>query len=151
LALGIILLFVGTAAPQNNSGGKIETNNVKNDSEYQYISSIINESILDLQYIYNITKTLSHIIFTEYNESAGEIAEGRHFGTKGEHKAAEILFENMTNLGLYTWKEPINNTPATLCSTLLPKIFCPVRRRNAWRDGLKHGMDSMSWCVRIVA
>ena len=126
MALGIILLFVGTAAPPSINGDIIETNNVKNDSEYQYISSIINESVLDLQYIYNITKALSYIIFTEYNESAGEIAEGRHFGTKGEHKAAEILFENMTDLGLYAWKEPINNTPATLCS-IIPKIACKVQ------------------------
>jgi len=64
-----------------------------------------------LQYIYNITKALSYIIFTEYNESAGEIAKGRYFGTKGEHKAAEILYENMTKLGLYTWKERIQNIP----------------------------------------
>lgn len=126
LAIGIIILFVGTAAPLSINGDLIETNNVKNDSEYQYISSIINESILDLQYIYNITKALSYIIFTEYNESAGEIAEGRHFGTKGEHKAAEILFENMTDLGLYTWKEPINNIPATLCP-IISKIACKVQ------------------------
>ena len=111
LALGIILLFVGTAAPPSINGDIIETNNVKNDSEYQYISSIINGSVLDLQYIYNITKALSYIIFTEYNESAGEIAKGRYFGTKGEHKAAEILYENMTKLGLYTWKERIQNIP----------------------------------------
>jgi len=114
LALGIVLLFVGTAALPSINSDLIETNNVKNDSEYKYISSIINESLLDLQFIYNITENLSRIIFTEYNESAGEIAKGRDFGTKGEHKAAEILLENMTNLGLYAWKEPIKNTPVTL-------------------------------------
>ena len=65
--------------------------------------------MLDLQYIYNITENLSYIVFTEYNESAGELAKGRYFGTKGEHKAAEILFENMTKLGLYTIKEQIQN------------------------------------------
>ena len=111
LVLGIIILFVGTAAPPSINGNIIETNNVKNDSEYQYISSIINGSVLDLQYIYSITENLSNIIFTEYNESAGEIAKGRYFGTKGEHKAAEILYENMTKLGLYTWKERIQNIP----------------------------------------
>ena len=126
LALGIIILFVGTAILPVINGDIIQRNNVKNDSEYQYISSIIDESLLDLQYIYDITKALSHIIFTEYNESAGELAKGRHFGTKGEHKAAEILFENMTNLGLYTWKEPIKNTPATLCS-LTSKIASKVQ------------------------
>jgi len=114
LTLGIILLFVGTAAPPSINGDIIETDNVKIDSEYQYISSIINESVLDLQYIYNVTENLSKIIFTEYNESSGEIAKGRDFGTKGEHKAADILFENLTSLGIYTWKEPINNTPETL-------------------------------------
>jgi len=65
---------------------------------------------LDLQYIYNITENLSNIIFTEYNESAGEIAKGRAYGTKGEHRAAEILYENMTNLGLYTYKEQLCNS-----------------------------------------
>lgn len=73
------------------------------------ISSIINESLLDLQYIYNITENLSKIIFTEYNESAGELAKGRAFGSKGEHKAADIIYENMTILGLWTKKEPIKN------------------------------------------
>jgi hypothetical protein len=54
---------------------------------------------------------LSNIIFTEYNESAGEIAKGRAYGTKGEQKAAEIIFENMTRLGLYTYMEQISGTP----------------------------------------
>ena len=125
LALGILILLVVTSVIPSIDGNIMETNNVKNDSEYQYISSIINESVLDLQYIYNITKALSYIIFTEYNESVGEIAKGRNFGTKGEHKAAEILFENMTNLGLYTWKEPINNTPVTL-SDFTTKIACNI-------------------------
>ena len=56
------------------------------------ISKIINESILDLQYIYNLTEALSNIIFTEYDEENGEQAKGRVFGSKGEHKAAEILY-----------------------------------------------------------
>jgi hypothetical protein len=125
LVLGIIILFVGTAAPQKINGDIIENNNVKKDSENRYINSIIDKSMLDLRYIYNITKALSEIIFTEYNESAGELAKGRNFGTKGERKAAEILFENMTKLGLYTWREPINNTPRTLCS-MIPKIACNI-------------------------
>lgn len=73
----------------------------KTDYDYSYDK-------LDLQYIYNITENLSNIIFTEYDE--GEIAKGRAFGTKGEHKAAEILYENMTKLGLHTWMEQIHNT-----------------------------------------
>ncbi|MCK4364448.1 MAG: M28 family peptidase, partial [Thermoplasmatales archaeon] len=40
-----------------------------------------------------------------------ELAKGRAFGTKGEHKAADILLENMTKLGLYAWKEQIQNIP----------------------------------------
>ena len=66
---------------------------------------------LDVEFIFNLTKKLSSIIFTEYDEENGEIAKGRAFGTKGEHKAAEIIFENMTKLGLYTKKELIINTP----------------------------------------
>jgi hypothetical protein len=65
---------------------------------------------LDGDYIYNLTEALSNIIFTEYDEENGELAKGRAFGTKGEHKAAEILYENMTDLGLYTVKEQIHNT-----------------------------------------
>jgi len=68
------------------------------------------ESGIDFEFIYNLTENLSNIIFTEYNESAGELAKGRYFGSKGELKAAEILFENMTMLGLNTTMEEINNT-----------------------------------------
>ncbi len=84
-------------------------------SGFRYETLIIKKSVyeysfnhLDFQYIYNITENLSNIIFTEYDE--GEIAKGRAYGTKGEHKAAEIIFENMTDLGLYTYKEQITNT-----------------------------------------
>ena len=73
----------------------------------QFILSDSNE--LDLNYIYQLTENLSNIVFTEYNEELGEIAKGRAFGTKGEHKAAEILFENMSELGLKTELEPVNN------------------------------------------
>jgi len=75
---------------------------------------------LDIDYIYNITKALSNIIFTEYDEENGEIAKGRAYGTKGEHKAAEILYENMTKLGLYTKKEQLRNLPS--CPTVVHKI-----------------------------
>jgi len=70
-----------------------------------------NEKPLDIQFIYNITEKLSNIIFDEYDEEKGEIAKGRGFGTKGEHKAAEIIFENMTKLGLNTTLEKLNNRP----------------------------------------
>jgi len=69
-----------------------------------------NKSELDIQFIYNITSNLSNIIFEVYDEENGEIAKGRAFGTKGEHRAAQILYENMTKLGLYTVKEQIKNT-----------------------------------------
>ncbi len=77
----------------------------KKDYEYSYDK-------LDLQYVYNITENLSDIVFTEYNESNGEIARGRAYGTKGEHKAAEILSENMSKLDLWTWNETITNLPS---------------------------------------
>lgn len=67
------------------------------------------EGKLDIEYIYNLTEALSYIIFTEYNES--EIARGRSFGSKGELKAAEIIEENMSALGLWTYKEKIENLP----------------------------------------
>ena len=66
---------------------------------------------VDTQYIYNITAALSYIIFTEYNKSQGEIAKGRAFGSKGEHKAAQILFDNMTALGLHPTYQYIGDQP----------------------------------------
>ncbi len=111
IALSTILLFLGTSIVPGIHGTNEEVNSVNYESSGQKLGSIINDSVLDLQYIYNLTENLSNIIFTEYDESTGEIAKGRAFGTKGEHKAAEILYENMTKLGLYTWKEPIENIP----------------------------------------
>jgi len=98
----LLLLGVSTIPGINGNG----------DLEYQGYGSVSNEAVLDVEYIYNITKALSDIIFTEYDEENGEIARGRAFGTKGEHKAAEILHENLTALGLYTWKENIENLPS---------------------------------------
>lgn len=109
LIYATIILFFGTSFIPSINGNDEEINGINNNSDYQTISSIINKSVLDLQYIYNITENLSYIIFTEYNESSGEIAKGRAFGTKGEHKAAEILYDNMTKLGLYTTMEQIQN------------------------------------------
>jgi len=86
---------------------------ISGDSEFKVNDLTTEESFLDAQYIYNITKALSDIIF-EYNESAGELAKGRFFGTKGEHKAAKILFDNMTKLGLFTKMEQIHNIEGPL-------------------------------------
>lgn len=110
LICGIVVLFVGTAVFPSINSNTIEANGVNNDSGSQtHHVSMIKKSMLDVEYIYNITKALSYIIFTEYNESAGGLAKGRFFGTKGEHKAVEILYDNMTKLGLYTKKEQIQN------------------------------------------
>jgi len=98
-----ILLFLSSAIIPNTFSESIKPDEEKN-YEYSYEQ-------LDTDYIYNITKSLSDIVFTEYNESNGEIARGRAFGTKGEHKAAEILSENMSKLGLWTWNETITNLP----------------------------------------
>jgi len=73
--------------------------------------SATNERALDIQFIYNITANLSNIIFDVYDEKHGEIAKGRAFGTKGEHRAAEIIYENMTLLGLETTLEQLDKRP----------------------------------------
>lgn len=108
----VILLLIQTSVQQSIVG-----NEEKTEDANSYLVSQTNHSQfpeigkLDAQYIYNITRALSNIIFTEYDEKHGEIAKGREFGTKGEHKAAEIIYENMTKLGLYVCKEQIKNTP----------------------------------------
>ena len=104
------MIFGASILPSIN-GNIGEIGSANNDSSYEKHSSIINESMLDVKFIYNITENLSYIIFTEYNESAGELAKGRVFGSKGEHKAAEILKENMSKLGLWTTFEQIQNIP----------------------------------------
>lgn len=82
-----------------------EKNEIDRNIEYQ-INKNSYYCILDYYYIKNITKALSDIIFM-YNESHGEIARGREFGSPGEHEAARMIFENMTSLGLWTYKEKI--------------------------------------------
>jgi len=103
----ITLLFFGYITPDILADGE-KLNRKKN---YDYLFEQ-----LDVQYIYNLTENLSNIIFTEYNESNGEIAKGRAYGSKGEQKAAEIIYENMTALGLYTYIEQITGT------TLYPQL-----------------------------
>ena len=83
-------------------------NSVLEDGEH---GLMVDGGALDSRFIYNITAALSNIVLSEYDEEIGEIAKGRAFGTKGEHKAAEIIYENMTNLGLYTKIEQIENIP----------------------------------------
>jgi len=82
-------------------------------------SPSLNDGI-DVEYVYNITEALSNIIFTAYEDD--EIAKGRAFGTKGEWKAAEILYENMTQLGLYTSFEQLGKRPDQPEDTLDTKL-----------------------------
>ena len=65
---------------------------------------------MNYDFIYNITKALSDIVYTEYDTENGELARGRAFGTKGEHKAADILKENLSALGFWTYNETIENS-----------------------------------------
>jgi len=109
LVFGIIVLFVGASLFPIITGS-VEK---QKDLEKNYINQTniytLKEKNFDINYIFNITAALSNIIFTEYDEDNGEIAKGRAFGTKGEHKAAEILYENMTKLGLCTKKEQLKS------------------------------------------
>ena len=65
---------------------------------------------LDNAFVYNLTYALSQIIFTAYDHE-NEIPKGRYFGSKGENKAAEILAENMSAIGLFTTVEKIQPRP----------------------------------------
>lgn len=107
LIFGIIILFIGGSIIGVSSSNIRRMGSVNSETIVKLQSS--DDSMLDTDFIKSLTENLSYIIFTEYNESAGELAMGRAFGTKGEHKAAEILYENMTKLGLYTTKVPIQN------------------------------------------
>ena len=98
----LIGLLIGSGSLPIINGNKIE-------KEIQTLCPMDKDSFLDMDYIYSLTENLSYIIFNEYNESTGEIAKGRAFGSKGEHKAAQILFENFTELGLDTKKVQIKN------------------------------------------
>ncbi len=107
----IIIFFLISSTIVPVTKANIEKLNKKNISISNQVSYLLsNESGLDTQFIYNITSSLSNIIFNVYDEENGEIAKGRAYGTKGEHRAAEILYENMTDMGLYTKKEQIKNT-----------------------------------------
>ena len=77
---------------------------------------------LDIAYLYNITEALSSIIFDVYDEEAGEIAKGRVFGSKGEQRAAELLAENMSALGLYTTLEQLAPRPSIPNDDIIHKL-----------------------------
>jgi len=77
---------------------------------------------VDIPYIYNITAALSNIVFTAYDEAHGEIAKGRAFGTKGEHKAAVLLFDNMTLLGLHPQLEQLTQRPGIPNDDLITQL-----------------------------
>jgi hypothetical protein len=114
LIIGVMVTFISTSMLPSFSG------NIGSGKQINVI--VPDNGVLDVPYIYNITRALSNIVFTEYDEAHGEIAKGREFGSKGEHKAAEILAENMTKLGLSTTMEKIENIPwVPSCSKLTYK------------------------------
>jgi hypothetical protein len=71
------LLLVCTINP---TFGKVVNTTYKNQNE-----TVFDDDSLDINFVYNITAALSNITLNEYSDS--EIAKGRAFGTKGEHKA----------------------------------------------------------------
>jgi len=111
LFFSIIAMFIGASVVSFIRVDSIELyseNSVLEDGEH---GLMVDSGALDSRFIYNITAALSNIVLSGYDEEIGEIAKGRAFGTKGEHRAAEIIYENMTNLGLYTTMEQIQNIP----------------------------------------
>lgn len=98
----VCFLVVSTSVPV--IGGALS---VKTTQKASQPASIM----IDVPYIYNITTALSNIVFTAYDEAHGEIAKGRAYGTKGEHQAAKILYDNMTSLGLHPELEQLGVRP----------------------------------------
>jgi hypothetical protein len=98
LKCSIVLLILGISFFPS-----IKSNEIIN----QNFSTICLESSIDINFIYNVTENLSNIIFDVYNESNGEIAKGRAFGTKGEHVAGEYLIKTMDEIGLWSYKEKL--------------------------------------------
>jgi hypothetical protein len=115
LIVGIIALLAGACiAPHVNAGIDETSKDLGGRTDHR----VSYHSILDYYYIKDITKTLSYIVFS-YNESQGEIARGREFGSSGERKAARILWENMTKLGLWTYNQSIGGATPWRPSNLL--------------------------------
>jgi len=111
LFFSIIIMFIGASIVSCVRVDSIELNGGNNVFEDGGHGLMVDIETLDSRFIYNITAALSNITLNEYNEETGEIAKGRAFGTRGEHIAAEIIRRNMTNLGLYTTMEQIQNIP----------------------------------------
>lgn len=57
-----------------------------------------NGFILSSDTIHRVTENLSNVIYTAYNES--EFRKGRSFGSKGEHYAADYIYDLMNEIGL---------------------------------------------------
>ncbi len=109
---------IGYYAPQKNfrfNAPQIYNNNEQNNND-----ELQQKVSLDIQFIFNLTANLSNIIFNVYDEENGEIAKGRAFGTKGEHRAAEIIYENMTLLGLNKTLEKLEKCPSN--SNIISKL-----------------------------
>jgi hypothetical protein len=105
----------------SSSGQILVDSNTLMDSSEPYTQSLINinpEFQLDNDFIYNLTLALSQIIFTAYDHDL-EIPKGRFFGSKGELKAAQILAENMSNIGLFVTKEQIQPRPQISDDTII--------------------------------
>jgi len=54
------------------------------------------QSMPDINVIKSVTENLSNVIYNAYEE--GEIQKGRAFGTKGEHYAADYLYDVIVSL-----------------------------------------------------
>ena len=105
IAVGVFFLLTFTFITSSQSSIQMD----KNTDENAVLSE--DKSVLDSYLIYNLTENLSNIVFTEYDEAAGEIAKGRDFGSKGELRAIQIIAENLSNLGLDVTLEPIDERP----------------------------------------
>ncbi len=109
----IIFLVVAACIPGGSSFPN--TNPLRNAPLSTHVT-------VDVPYIYNITKALSDIVFTSYDEAHGEIAKGRAYGSKGEHKAAELLFDNMTLIGLHPHLEQLARRPGVTNDNLVTQL-----------------------------
>jgi hypothetical protein len=104
------ILIIGSGSFPIINSDSIDLNKTKKDSEFQKHYPIIKNSMIDIQYIYNITENLSNIIFNPEIYGEGELKKGRAFGSDGEHAAAKYLADEMKKLGLYDPTD--NSTPS---------------------------------------
>lgn len=126
----IIICILTLASFSSVSGFQTSYKNIKfsdiqlfNKNEQNNNDKLQREvSNLDIQFIFNITANLSDIIFDVYDEENGEIAKGRAFGTIGEHRAAEIIYKNMTLLGLNTTLEQLGKRPRKPNDDIISKL-----------------------------